>query len=214
MLERVITDYFPTVLLGITTGLSLIVAIGAQNAYILKQGILGKFVWPIAIFCTLSDALLIGLGVFGMGKLVESAAWVLEVLRWGGGAFLLIYGLMAAKRSIRPSAMTIDTGSMSQVGGPQTVGKALLVAAAMTYLNPHTYLDTIVLLGGIASQQGDARWYFYAGAVIGSVIWFTLLASCSRFLRPIFANPKAWRVLDAGIALLMFFLAYKIMFGH
>lgn len=212
-LERVIRENLPTLLLGLTTGLSLIVAIGAQNAYILKQGILGRFVWPIAIFCALSDALLIGLGVFGMGKLVESASWFLDVLRWGGGAFLVFYGLMAARRSLKPSALTVDTGSMALVG-PQSVGKALLIAAAMTYLNPHAYLDTIVLLGGIANQQGEARWAFYAGSVLGSFLWFSLLASCSRFLRPIFADPRAWRVLDAAIALLMFFLAYKIMFGH
>lgn len=199
----------PAILLGATTGLTLIVAIGAQNAYILRQGIIGKFVWPIAIFCILSDALLIGLGVFGIGKIVESAAWVLEVLRWGGGIFLVCYGIMAAKRAFKPAAMTVNTGEE----GPQTLGKALLIAAAMTYLNPHAYLDTIVLLGGIANQQGDGRWYFYAGTLIGSTLWFSLLASCSRFLRPVFANPRAWRVLDAGIAALMFFLAYKIMFG-
>lgn len=199
----------PPILLGATTGLSLIVAIGAQNAYILRQGIIGKFVWPIAIFCILSDALLIGLGVFGIGKLVESAAWVLELMRWGGGLFLICYGLLAAKRALKPSAMTVVTGQ----DGPKTVGKALLIAAAMTYLNPHAYLDTIVLLGGIANQQGENRWLFYAGTVVGSTLWFSLLASCSRFLRPIFANPRAWRVLDAGIAALMFFLAYKIMFS-
>ncbi|MDO4898148.1 MAG: LysE/ArgO family amino acid transporter [Rothia sp. (in: high G+C Gram-positive bacteria)] len=205
-----ISEVLPYILLGTGTGLSLIVAIGAQNAYILRQGIIGKFVWPIAIFCILSDALLIGLGVFGIGKIVDSAAWVLEVLRWGGGIFLICYGFMAAKRAIKPSAMTVTTGGDQ---GPQTVGKALLVAAAMTYLNPHAYLDAVVLLGGIANQQGEGRWYFYIGALIGSTIWFCLLAGFSRFLRPIFANPRAWRILDAGIAALMFFLAYKIMFG-
>lgn len=203
-------EILPHVLFGIGTSLSLIVAIGAQNAYVLKQGIIGKFIWPIAIFCIISDAFLIGLGVLGIGALVDSAAWVLEILRWGGGAFLLVYGAMAARRALRPSALTVTT----EDSGPQTLGKALLIAAAMTYLNPHTYLDTFVLIGGIAAQQGDYRWLFYAGTVTGSAIWFTLLASCSRFLRPVFASPCAWRVLDAGIAALMFFLAYKVMFGH
>lgn len=209
-MDCVITsDFLATALMGVGTSLSLIVAIGAQNAYILKQGIIGRFIWPIALFCILSDALLIGLGVLGMGALADSAGWVLEVLRWGGGLFLVVYGLFAARRALHPSALTIT----SNEAGPQTLAKALLLAAAMTYLNPHTYLDTIVFIGGLAAQQGDSRWFFYVGAVTGSALWFTFLASCSRFLRPVFASPKAWRVLDAGIAILMFFLAYQIMFG-
>lgn len=202
-----LSETLPQILFGLGTSLSLIVAIGAQNAYLLRQGILGRFVWPIAFFCILSDAFLIGLGVLGMGALVDSAAWVLDLLRWGGALFLLCYGALAARRALRPSALTID----SQDSGPASLGKALLLAAAMTYLNPHAYLDTIVLIGGIAAQQGQDRWIFYAGAVAGSALWFGLLASCSRFLRPLFAQPRAWRVLDAGIALLMFFLAYKIL---
>ena len=204
-----LSETLPQILFGLGTSLSLIVAIGAQNAYLLRQGILGRFVWPIAFFCILSDAFLIGLGVLGMGALVDSAAWVLDLLRWGGALFLLCYGALAARRALRPSALTID----SQDSGPASLGKALLLAAAMTYLNPHAYLDTIVLIGGIAAQQGQDRWIFYTGAVAGSALWFGLLASCSRFLRPLFAQPRAWRVLDAGIALLMFFLAYKILFS-
>lgn len=202
-------DVLAPVLMGMGTSLSLIVAIGAQNAYILKQGIIGRFIWPIALFCIFSDALLIGLGVLGMGALVDSAAWVLEVLRWGGGLFLLVYGFFAARRAMHPSALTITHDG----SGPQTLTKALLIAAAMTYLNPHAYLDTIVFIGGLAAHQGENRWLFYAGALVGSTLWFTFLASCSRFLRPVFANPKAWRILDAGIAVLMFFLAYQIMLG-
>lgn len=130
-----IAEVLPYVLLGTGTTLSLIVAIGAQNAYVLKQGIIGKFVWPIAIFCILSDVLLIGLGVLGFGALVDSAGWVLEILRWGGGAFLLTYGIMAARRALHPAAMTVQQSADS---GPQTLGKALTLAAAMTYLNPPT----------------------------------------------------------------------------
>lgn len=203
------SDLLTPVLIGLGTSLSLIVAIGAQNAYILKQGIIGRFIWPIALFCIVSDALLIGLGVLGMGTLVDSAAWALKVLQWGGGIFLATYGLFAIRRALRPSALTVTNDG----SGPQTLTKALLLAAAMTYLNPHTYLDTFVLIGGLATQQGDNRWLFYTGALTGSTIWFTLLASCSRFLRPVFASTTAWRILDAGIALLMFFLAYKVIFG-
>lgn len=205
----VAANFLAPVLMGLGTSLSLIVAIGAQNAYILKQGIIGRFIWPIVLFCIFSDALLIGLGVLGIGALADSAVWVLEVLRWGGGLFLVVYGLFAARRALCPSVLTVT----SKESGPQTLAKALLLAAAMTYLNPHTYLDTIVFIGGLAAQQGDSRWFFYAGAVAGSVLWFTFLASCSRFLRSVFANPKAWRVLDAGIAALMFFLAYQIIFS-
>lgn len=198
-------------LIGMGTGLSLIVAIGAQNAYILKQGILGKFVAPIVLFCIISDALLIALGIFGLGFIIEGAPWVLEVFRWGGGLFLLWYGSMAAKRAIRPGTLTVDTSAT----GPKNLTSALLVAAAMTYLNPHTYLDTVVLLGSLANQNGvDGRWVYYAGAITGSTLWFIALGFGARFLRPLFANPKAWRVLDGIIAGIMFFLAFKVMFAH
>ncbi|MBM7052263.1 amino acid transporter [Rothia sp. ZJ932] len=201
---------FSHYLLGVTTLLTLIVAIGAQNAYVLRQAILGKFVVPIVLFCIVSDILLVGLGVFGFGIIVESAPWLLEILRWGGGAFLLWYGFSAARRSLKPSALKVDASTQ----GPQTLQRALVLAAAMTYLNPHTYIDTVVLLGALANQQGDeGRWYYYAGCATGSVLWFIALGFGARFLRPVFANPKAWRVLDGLIALLMFFLAYKVMFG-
>lgn len=198
-------------LVGMTTTLTLIVAIGAQNAYVLKQGIIGRFVVPIIIFCILSDALLIGLGIFGLGFLIESAPWILEVFRWGGGAFLLWYGASAARRVLNPSSMTVDASS----SGPQTLTRALLLAGAMTYLNPHTYLDTVILLGSLANQHGaDGRWIYYAGAVTGSTVWFILLGLGARYLRPLFEKPTAWRVLDALIACVMFFLAFKIMLMH
>lgn len=202
-------NMFSHYLLGLTTLLTLIVAIGAQNAYVLKQSIIGRFVAPVVLFCIVSDIFLVGLGVFGFGVVLERAPWLIEVLRWGGGIFLLWYGISAARRSVRPSALQVDASTE----GPQTLGKALALAAAMTYLNPHTYIDTVVLLGSLANQQGvEGRWFYYAGCATGSVIWFTALGVGARFLRPIFASPKAWRVLDGLIALLMFFLAYKIMF--
>lgn len=202
----IVSPYF----LDFGTLLSLIVAIGAQNAYVLKQGIIGKFIVPIIIFCILSDILLVGLGIFGFGYIIDSAPWALEVLRWGGGAFLLWYGFSAARRSLRPSAMKVNVAQQ----GPQTLSKALAIAAAMTYLNPHTYIDTVVLLGSLANQQGvEGRWYYYAGCATGSTIWFIALGLGTRYLRPVFANLKAWRILDGLIALLMFFLAYKVIFS-
>lgn len=198
-------------LVGATTSLSLIVAIGAQNAYILKQGIIGRFVGPIILFCIFSDALLIGLGVFGLGFLIEGAPWILEVFRWGGGAFLLWYGTSAALRAFKPSSMTVDMSST----GPKTLTHALMFAGAMTYLNPHTYLDTVILLGSLANQHGaEGRWLYYAGTVTGSAIWFVALGFGARYLRPLFAKPAAWRILDALIACIMFFLAFKIMLMH
>lgn len=203
-------DFFSHYLVGLTTLLSLIVAIGAQNAYVLKQGILGKFIVPIIIFCTLSDMLLISLGIFGFGFILQSAPWLLEVLRWGGGLFLLWYGFSAARRSLHPGSLKVDASTE----GPQTLGKAIAIAAAMTYLNPHTYIDTVVLLGSLANQHGEeGRWAYYAGAITGSFLWFTGLGLGARFLRPLFASKKSWRILDGVIALIMFYLAFKIMFG-
>ena len=201
------TALLPITLAGFTTTLTLIVAIGAQNTYVLKQGILGRWVTPIIIFCVLSDVLLIGLGVFGFGSLIHAAPWILEVFRYGGTAFLLWYGLNALWRSRKSEALIIDTADT----GPQTLTKALLIAAAMTYLNPHAYLDTTILLGSLANNYGDpGRWYYYVGCCFGSLTWFLLLGYGSRFLRPIFAKPSAWRVLDIAIGLLMIYLAYTI----
>lgn len=198
-------------IVGLTTGLSLIVAIGAQNAYILKQGIIGRFIGPIVALCIFSDVLLIGLGIFGLGFIIEGAPWILEVFRWGGGLFLLWYGISAALRIFKPESLEVDMSS----AGPKTVTHALALASAMTYLNPHTYLDTVVLLGSLANQHGvDGRWWYYAGTVTGSTLWFIGLGYGARFLRPLFAKPTAWRVLDAIIACVMIFLAFKIMFMH
>lgn len=204
------SENFPTVLMGLGAGLSLIVAIGAQNAFILRQGIIGKYVTPIVLFCIFGDVLLIGAGIWSVGKLAEGFDWVLEALRWFGGAFLVWYGFSAAKRALNPSTLTVDPSEQ----GPQSVGKALAFTFAITYLNPHCYLDTFVLLGSLANTHGETgRWWFYLGSITGSILWFTALGYGSRFLRPLFAKPGAWRILDGFIALLMFFLAFQVMFG-
>ncbi|MDO4253081.1 MAG: LysE/ArgO family amino acid transporter [Rothia sp. (in: high G+C Gram-positive bacteria)] len=198
------------ILVGMGTGLSLIVAIGAQNAFILKQGIIGRFITPIVLVCILSDALLIGIGIFSVGKLAQSAAWVLEVLRWAGAAFLLCYGLLALRRAFRPGTLEVDT----QQEGPQSLGRALAITLAITYLNPHVYVDTMALLGTLANTYGQSgRWWFYLGTVLGSTVWFLALGYGSRLLRPLFAQEKSWRILDAVIAAIMLFLAYEIALG-
>lgn len=194
---------------GLGTGLSLIVAIGAQNSYVLKQGILGRWVGPIIFFCVLSDVLLIGLGIFGFGTLLHAFPRVLEVLRYVGTGFLLWYGFASLWRSCRANtkALVIDTAE----DGPQTLSRALLIAAAMTYLNPHTYLDTTVFLGSLANSYGDpGRWYFYLGCCTASLLWFCALGYGAGLLRPLFAKPRAWRILDALIGCIMLYLAYTI----
>lgn len=203
-------EALPTIFIGLGAGLSLIIAFGAQNAFILRQGIIGKYVTPIILFCIIGDILLIGAGIWSVGKLAEGFDGVLEALRWFGGAFLIWYGISAARRALKPSKLTVDPTTE----GPQSLGKALALTFAITYLNPHVYLDTFVLLGSLGNTHGEAgRWWFYLGTTLGSILWFTALGYGSRFLRPVFAKPKAWKILDGGIAVLMFFLAFQVMFG-
>ncbi|MDY5585145.1 MAG: LysE/ArgO family amino acid transporter [Arcanobacterium sp.] len=197
-----------TFITGLVSGLSLIIAIGAQNAYLLRQAIIGKYQYAIALFCALSDAVLIGLGVFGFGYVVEKFPMALEVLRWGGVIFLLWYGTQALLRIQESGSLDVDT----KTTGPKTLLKALLIAGAMTYLNPHVYLDTIVLLGSIANTVPGNSWLFYFGAITASFSWFFTLAAAGKPLRPIFSKPQAWKILDFLIALLMFFLAAKLAF--
>jgi L-lysine exporter family protein LysE/ArgO len=196
------------ILAGLGLGLSLIVAIGAQNAFVLRQGLRREHVlWVVAI-CALSDAVLIGLGVWGLGSIIESAAVLLTVVRIGGAAFLLWYGVRSAIRAARPGVLNAD-----ESGARLPVRSAILTVLALTWLNPHVYLDTVVLLGSISATYGDGRWLFAAGAVLGSLLWFTALGYGSRLLRPLFAKPVAWRILDAVIALVMFALAISLLIG-
>ena len=177
-----------TFLSGFGTGAGLIIAIGAQNAFVLRQGLLRQFVLPVVLVCILGDVLCISAGVAGMGAVIKANAWMLELFRWGGAVFLAVYGFMAAKRA-------------------WTGGSALQACLAFTFLNPHVYLDTVVLLGSIAAQYGESRWIFAAGAIVASVVWFTGLGFGARLLQPFFANPKAWQVLDGLIAVVMWAIA-------
>lgn len=198
-------------LLGLLTGLSLIVAIGAQNAFVLRTGIDGRrgVVVPVVVICAVSDAVLIVAGVVGVGALVEAAPLAVVVIRVVGAAFLLGYGLLAARRVFRPTAL-VASGSSS---GSST-RTAVLTALALTWLNPHVYLDTIVFLGSVANRQGpDERWWWAAGAVLASCVWFAGLGFGARILRPVFARPSAWRVLDALIAVIMIALGLRLALG-
>ena len=202
----------PTALLaaiaGLGFGLSLIIAIGAQNAFVLRQGLRREHVLVVVVICALSDAVLIAVGVGGLGTLVQLAPWLLTVVRIAGAAFLVVYGLLAARRAFRPSALiTDDAGRSTPLLA--TVGTVL----ALTWLNPHVYLDTVVLLGSVAGTHGDDRWWFGLGAAVGSILWFSALGFGARLLRPLFAKRIAWRVLDVIIAIVMIALAVSLLLG-
>lgn len=192
------------VLFGFVAGLSLIVAIGAQNAFVLRQGIRNEHVLPVVILCAVSDLVLIVAGVAGVGALVTAHPQLMTIARYGGAAFLLGYGLLAARRALQPAVMTPgDAGSAR-------LPAVLLTCLALTFLNPHVYLDTVVLLGTLASQQGDGRWRFGAGAALASLVWFFGLGFGARRLAGLFAKPVTWRILDGAIALTMIALSVSL----
>lgn len=196
-------------LAGLGLGLSLIIAIGAQNAYVLRQGLRREHIVVVIAICALSDLVLIFLGVAGLGFIVDAVPWLIVAVRFAGAAFLLVYAALAARRAIRPKE-TLQAGET-----PVKTRLAVVVttALALTWLNPHVYLDTVVLLGSIASTHGDERWWFGAGAGLGSIIWFTALGLGARLLAPVFAKPIAWRVLDGIIALVMAGIAVSLVLG-
>lgn len=191
---------------GFATGLSLIVAIGAQNAFVLRQGLRRRHVALVVAVCAISDLVLILAGVAGIGTIVERVPVVLVVVRWFGAAFLLGYGLLAARRAI-------CGGQLEAATDPQLSTSAVLAAAlAFTWLNPHVYLDTVLLVGSIASTHGvPGRWWFAAGASLASIGWFTVLGYGARTLTPVFRRRNAWRVLDGGIAVVMLTLAASLL---
>lgn len=193
-------------LAGLALGLSLIIAIGAQNAFVLRQGLRREHIVPVIVVCALSDAILIGLGVGGAGLVLERLPWLIEIIRWGGFAFLVGYGVLAARRALRPRALA-PTDAIAPKARAGVIGTTL----ALTWLNPHVYLDTVVLLGSISSTYGDGRWAFGAGAALGSILWFTTLGLGARLLTPLFARPAAWRVLDGVIAMVMIALAISLV---
>ncbi|HWR85921.1 MAG TPA: LysE/ArgO family amino acid transporter [Rhodoglobus sp.] len=196
-------------LAGLALGLSLIVAIGAQNAFVLRQGLRREHIVPVILVCAVSDAVLIALGVGGAGLVLEQLPWLIEVVRWAGFAFLFAYGLLAARRAVRPKALT-----PTEAQAPKPLGAVVATVLALTWLNPHVYLDTVVLLGSISNTHGDQRWAFAAGAAVGSILWFTALGLGARLLAPLFAKPAAWRVLDGVIAVVMIALAIGLVLPH
>ncbi|WP_062463125.1 LysE/ArgO family amino acid transporter [Demequina soli] len=212
-----------TYLAGLGLGLSLIVAIGAQNVFVLRQGLRRDRVGLVVLICALSDLVLIAAGVAGAGAAITSVPWLLTAARWAGAAFLLAYAVLAARRALRPEGerLAVDdapvAGAAASPGPPVAVATrassartVALTCLALTWLNPHVYLDTVVLLGTVASTH-EARWLFAAGAMTGSVLWFTGLGFGARLLSGVLARPGAWRVLDGAIAVVMAVLAVSLV---
>lgn len=191
---------------GLTLMAGLILAIGAQNLLVLRQGASGQPVLPVIAVCTLSDWLLSAAGVFGLGALVSAHPGAMELLRWGGVAFLVVYGLQAARRAW--------LGGAALAGGAQVAMPwrgAVVTAMAVTWLNPHVYLDTVVLLGAVGAQhEGAARLRFLLGACTASLVWFSLLGFGAQAVAPWLQRARTWRAIDATVALLMWALAWQL----
>nr|WP_222857476.1 LysE/ArgO family amino acid transporter [Rhizobium wenxiniae] len=193
---------------GFALGGSLIIAIGAQNAFILRQGLLRRHVFLLCLICALSDATLIAAGVGGMGAIISQSQTLILIVTLGGAVFLGSYAALAFKRALRPAAMVAgETGSLS-------LKAAVLTCLAFTFLNPHVYLDTVLLVGSLsAGFEGQERLAYGAGAATASFIWFFGLGYGARLLAPIFARPAAWRVLDGLIGLVMSVLALGLLWS-
>ncbi|MER6039037.1 MULTISPECIES: LysE/ArgO family amino acid transporter [unclassified Streptomyces] len=191
---------------GFGTGLSLIVAIGAQNAFVLRQGVRRDAVLAVVGICALSDALLIALGVGGVGAVVVAWPGAVRAVGIVGGAFLLCYGALAARRVLRPG-----DGLRTEGEAAGSRRRAVLTCLAMTWLNPHVYLDTVFLLGSLAADRGPLRWTFGLGAALASLCWFAALGFGARLLGRVLARPAAWRVLDGLVALTMLALGAALV---
>ena len=194
---------------GLLTGLSLIVAIGAQNAFVLRQGLAREHVGLVVLICAVSDVVLIVAGVAGIGTIVERAGWALVLVRWLGVAFLGWYGVSSLLRARR--AESLAASAEGAATRRRTIAARML---ALTWLNPHVYLDTVLLLGTIANHHGPTgRWWFAVGACLGSILWFGSLGYGARLAAPLLASPRAWRLLDVLIGLTMLAIAASLALG-
>jgi len=206
---RIVESFIVTIFLaGFALSFSLILAIGAQNAFVLRQGLRRAHVGAVVAVCCLSEAVLILAGVAGFGAIAARAPWALEAMRWGGAVFLTVYGL----RSLRAALTTTEA---LETGGPAEQGlrAALATTLLLTWANPHVYLDTVGLIGAVAATHGAGRWVFGAGALSASVVFFVLLGYGARPLAPVFARPAAWRTLDGLVGVTMLVLAMKLALG-
>ena len=193
---------------GLATGLALIVAIGAQNAFVLRQGLARRHVGPVVAVCAASDVVLIVAGVAGVGVVVERVPTAITVVTWLGVAFLTWYGVRSLWAARRPGALEAERSGVS------SLRSTVLRALALTWLNPHVYLDTVVLLGSLSAQHGEVgRWWFAFGACLGSIGWFTALGYGAGLGSRLLASPRAWQVLDVLIGATMLLIAWRLAAG-
>ena len=198
-----------TYMAGMTMGLGLIVAIGAQNVFVLRQGLRHEHVFAVCLACALSDALLIIVGITSFAKIAVMLPWIDPAMRYGGAAFLAWYGA----RSLRSALRSRDALVVNCMDVPSSLGRTLLACLAITWLNPHVYLDTVVLLGTVSTQFPGQQLSFAAGATTGSFLFFFALGYGAKRLRPVFAKPASWRMLEGVIALVMWGIAFKLILG-
>jgi L-lysine exporter family protein LysE/ArgO len=194
------------ILPGFLTGLSLIIAIGAQNAFVIRQGLTKQHVLLVVAICAISDALLILLGVAGLGALISSLPWLLEIIRWFGVAYLTWFGIRSLKSVFRDQSL--DASGAQSASAKQVI----LAVLGFTFLNPHVYLDTVILLGSIGNQFGPDKWWFALGAAIGSVVWFSSIGFGAKAASRFMSKPIFWRILDSVIAVVMFSIAIFLAF--
>lgn len=193
---------------GFATGLSLILAIGAQNAFVLRQGLARSHVLWVCLVCAVSDAVLIAAGVAGVGALMRETAWIETAMRWAGAAFLFWYGAQRLRAARTPEALTPVAGRV------EPLGPTLIAALAITWANPHVYLDTLVLIGAVGSGfEGAARWAYAGGAITASFAFFFGLGYGARYLAPILATPRAWSRIEVTIGLTMWAIAAMLLAG-
>ena len=198
-----------TYLAGLTMGLGLIVAIGAQNVFVLRQGLRHEHVFAVCLACALSDAILIIVGITSFAKIAVMLPWIDPAMRYGGAAFLAWYGAMSLRSALRSrDALVVESMEV-----PSTLSRTLLACLAITWLNPHVYLDTVVLLGTVSTQFPSRQFSFAAGATTGSFLFFFALGYGAKRLRPVFAKPSSWRMLEGAIALVMWAIALKLILG-
>ncbi|MGP0171692.1 LysE/ArgO family amino acid transporter [Pseudomonas sp. NCHU5208] len=190
---------------GLLVAIGLIMAIGAQNAFVLAQSLRREHHLPVAALCILCDALLVSAGVFGLASLLAQSPTLLAIARWGGAAFLLWYGSQALLRATGSQALQAADSQ------PRSRRAVLLAALAVTLLNPHVYLDTVVLIGSLGAQQAEPGAYA-AGAASASLLWFSALALGAAWLAPWLARPLTWRLIDLGVAVMMFAVAAQLIF--
>ena len=195
-------------LTGLLAGLSLIIAIGAQNAFVIRQGLARNHVFAIVLICAISDTALIFLGTAGLGTVVTALPWLIPVMRWLGVGYLVWFGINTLRAMFKNDHLDAS-GNVKQL----TIGKAFATTLMLTWFNPHVYLDTLVFLGTLANQFGDSRWTFAMGAAAGSWLWFSGIGFGATKASKLMSNPKFWKILDGTIALVMFSIAGLLAFA-